>query len=167
MAPTVRGPGYPPAPPSDHWYGGPGVSLGDSEAWKPQKVGGCEFTRCPQNLVLSHVAQDTACSWFWGYSQELHIFWAILAIFEPFLGHIVELEGNKRLFVTGQSRRTWSLATISVRLAILGQKRLFRGTKCAVLGGHLPTWRPRPGAPPVSFWLKTWIWQGHHLGSRG
>ena len=20
--------------------------------------------------------------------------------------------------------------------------------------------------PPVSFWLKTWIWQGHHLGSR-
>ena len=21
------------------------------------------------------------------------------------------------------------------------------------------------GAPPVSFWLKTWIWQGHHLGS--
>ena len=37
---------------------------------------------------------------------------------------------------------------------------------CADLGGHLPTWRPRPGPPPVSFWLKTWIWQGHHLGSR-
>ena len=31
---------------------------------------------------------------------------------------------------------------------------------------HLPTWRPRPGPPPVSFWLKPWIWQGHHLGSR-
>jgi hypothetical protein len=28
-----------------------------------------------------------------------------------------------------------------------------------------PTWRPRPDAPPVTFWLKTWIWQGHHLGS--
>ena len=38
------------------------------------------------------------------------------------------------------------------------------GTKCVVLGGHLPTWSPRPGAPPVSFWLQTWIWQGHHLG---
>ena len=50
--------------------------------------------------------------------------------------------------------------------AFLGQKRLFWGTKCAVLGGHLPTWRPRPGAPTVSFWLKIWIWQGHHLGSR-
>ena len=46
------------------------------------------------------------------------------------------------------------------------KKRLFWGTKCAVLGGHLLTWRPRPGAPPVSFWLKTWIWQGHQLGSR-
>ena len=29
-----------------------------------------------------------------------------LAIFGPFLGHIVDLEGNKRLFVKGQSRRT-------------------------------------------------------------
>ena len=40
LAPTVRGLGCPPAPPSDHRYGGLGVSLGDSEAWKPQKVGG-------------------------------------------------------------------------------------------------------------------------------
>ena len=46
------------------------------------------------------------------------------------------------------------------------KKGLFAGTKCAFLGGHLPTWRPRPGGPPVSFWLKTWIWQGHHLDSR-
>ena len=35
LAPTVRGLAGPPAPPSDHWYGGLGVSLGDSEAWKP------------------------------------------------------------------------------------------------------------------------------------
>ena len=48
--------------------------------------------------------------------------------------------------------------------AVLGQKMLFWGTKCVVLGGHLPTWRPCPGAAAVSFWLKTWIWQGHHLG---
>ena len=32
--------------------------------------------------------------------------------------------------------------------------------------GTSPSWRPRPGMPPVSFWLKTWIWQGHHLGNR-
>ena len=40
LAPTVRGPRCPPAPPSDHWYGGLHISLGDSEAWKRQKVGG-------------------------------------------------------------------------------------------------------------------------------
>ena len=28
------------------------------------------------------------------------------------------------------------------------------------------TSRAAPPAPPVSFWLKTGIWQGHHLGSR-
>ena len=27
------------AAPSDHWYGGLGGSLGNSEAWKPEKVG--------------------------------------------------------------------------------------------------------------------------------
>ena len=32
--------------------------------------------------------------------------------------------------------------------------------------GHLLTWRHRPGPPPVNFWLKTWIWQGHYLSTR-
>ena len=35
LAPTVTGLAGPPAAPSDHWYGGLRVSLGDSEAWKP------------------------------------------------------------------------------------------------------------------------------------
>ena len=34
MAPMVRGPSCPMAPPHDHWYGGLGVSLGEFEAWK-------------------------------------------------------------------------------------------------------------------------------------
>ena len=46
------------------WYGGLGVHLGNSEGWKPQNVGGCGWTRCPRNCVLSHVAKDMACSWF-------------------------------------------------------------------------------------------------------
>ena len=50
--------------------------------------------------------------------------------------------------------------------AALGEKWLLLAENCAVLGGHLPTWCHCPGPPPVSFWLKTWIWQGHHLGSR-
>ena len=92
-----------------------------------------------------------------------------LAIFGPFLGYIVELEGKKGLLCTGQLRHTWGVASwpFGVGLgAVFGQKKLLWGRKCAFLGGHLPTWRPRPGAPPVRFWLKTWIWQGHHLGSR-
>ena len=81
LAPTMRGLCCPPAPPSDHWYGG----LGDSEAWKPQKVGGCGWVMCPRNSVLSHVAQDTARAWFRArWTQTAHIqailghFWAIL-----------------------------------------------------------------------------------------
>ena len=35
LAPTVRGLAGPPAAPSDQWYGGLRVSLGDYEAWKP------------------------------------------------------------------------------------------------------------------------------------
>ena len=71
LAPTVRGPRCPPAPPCDHSYGGLGVSLGDSEAWKPQKVGGCRWTRCPLILVLSRVGQDTAHSWFRAYLTQM------------------------------------------------------------------------------------------------
>ena len=71
LAPTVRGLCCPPAAPSDHWYGGRHVSLGDSETWEPQKLGGCGWTRCPQNLLLSHVAQDTARSWFRACSTQM------------------------------------------------------------------------------------------------
>ena len=83
LAPTVRGPRCPPAPPSDHWYGGLGVSLGESEAWKPQKVGGCGWNRCPRNSDLSHVAQDTTRSPFWGCLTQTA---RNPGHFQPFLG---------------------------------------------------------------------------------
>ena len=73
LAPTVRGLCCPPATGSDHWCEGVGISLGDSEARKPQKVGGCEWNRCPRILVLSHVNQHTAPSWFWlCWTQRTH-----------------------------------------------------------------------------------------------
>ena len=107
LAPTVRGLAAPPAAPSDQWYGGLGVSYGDSEAWKPYKVGGCGWTRCPRNSFLSHVAQDTARSWFRGVGAYCAVFGAFWRLFGPFLGHIVELEGNKGPLVTGKSSHTW------------------------------------------------------------
>ena len=144
LAPTVRGPGCPPGPPSDHRYGCLGVSLGESEAWKPQKVGGYGWTRCPQNSVLSHVAQDTARSWFWAcLTRTMHI----QAIFSPFwavLGHIVELEDNKGLFVTRKSRRTWCVATVSLRLAVLTRFQ-----------GRLRPKKSCFGAQNVQFWKGT------------
>ena len=81
-------------------------------------VGGCRWTRRPRNLVWSHVAQDTARSWFWGYlTQTTHI-QAIFSYFSAISQHIAELEGKKGLFVMGQSRRTWGVGTVSLTLSI-------------------------------------------------
>ena len=46
----------------------------------------------------------------------------------------MELEGNKRLLVTRQSRRTWSVATVSLRLSFLSGFRGLFGKKKIVLG---------------------------------
>ena len=100
LAPAVRRLGCPQAPPSDHWYGGLGGSLGDSEAWKPQNVGACGWTRRPRNSDLSHVAQDTARAWFRGVGAHCAVFGAFWRLFGLFLGHIVELEGTRELFDT-------------------------------------------------------------------
>ena len=136
-------------------------------------MGGSGWTRCPRNSVLSHVPQDTARSWFRGAGAHGAVFGAFWRLFGPFLGHIVELKGTRGLFGTVKSTRTWNVATVFLRLGVspgfggsFGRKWLFLAQNSADLGGHLPTWRHRPGPPPVSFWLKTWIWQGHHLGSR-
>ena len=85
----------------------------------------------------------------------------------------MELNGARGLFDAVKSSRTCNVANVPFVCAfraglgaILGEKWLFLAQNCADLGGHLPTWRHRPGPPPVSFWLKTWIWQGHHQGSK-
>ena len=94
LAPAVRGLGCSPVPPIDHQYGGLGVSLGESQAWKPQKVGGCGWTRCSRNSVLSHIAQDTARAWFRGagahcadFGAFLAPFWAVSRTYRGVEGH--------------------------------------------------------------------------------
>ena len=134
FAPAVRGLGCPLAQPSDHWYGGLGSSLGDSEAWKPQKVGGCGWTRCPRNSDLSHVAQDTARSWFRGADAHCAVFWAFWRLFGPFLGHIVELKGTRGRFDTVKSSRTCGVGTNSLRLGVLSKFWGCLGRKMAVYG---------------------------------
>ena len=106
----------------------------------------------------------------WCFLRRFGAFWHL---FGPFLGHIVELKGTRGLFDTVKSDRTWSAATVFLRLGVspgfgcyFGRKWLFLAQNNADLGGHLPTWRHRPGPPLVSFWLETCIGQGLHLGSK-
>ena len=66
LAPAVRGAGCPPAAANDHWYGGLSGSLGDSDAWKPQKVGVCGST---MSLRLG------VSSGFWGcFGRKMAVF---------------------------------------------------------------------------------------------
>ena len=47
-------------------FRGLGVFLGHSEGWKPPKVGGPTWEKCPRNSILSRVAPATVDFWFWG-----------------------------------------------------------------------------------------------------
>ena len=145
LAPPVRGLGCPPAAPSDHWYGGLGVLLDVSEACKPQKVGGCGWTRCPRNWDLSHIAQDTARSWFRSVGAHCADFSAFWHHFGTFLGHIVHLKGTRGPFDTVKSSRTCSVATVSLPL---GVSPGFWGLFWAKNGSFGPKQRRFGRAPP-------------------
>ena len=158
LALAGRGPGCPPSAPSGHCYGGLGVSLGDSEAWKPQKVGGCGWTRCPRNGDLSHVAQDTARAWFRGVGAHCADFGAFWRLFGPFLRHIVELKGTRGLFDTAKSSRTCIVATVSLRLGVspwfggcFGRKMAVLGPKLRKFGRAPPNLAPPPRAATGEF----------------
>ena len=162
LAPTVRRPGCPPAAPSDVWYMGLGGSLGDFEAWKPQKVGGCGWIKCPRNSDLSHVAQDTARAWFRRAGAHCADFGAFWRLFGPFLGHRVDLKGTRALFDTVKSSRTCSVATASLRLAVLtgfwgrfGPKKAVLGHKMRSFGRAPPNLAPPPRGATGEF-LEQW-----------
>ena len=73
----------------------------------------------------------------------------------------MELEGCKELVDTGKSSRTWSVPTISLRLAVSNVFQGFFGPKMAVFGPKLQflklrsaTCESRSRPPPSSFSLK-------------
>ena len=167
--PTVRGPGCPPAPPSHHVVRGLGVSLGESQGWKPQKVVGCGWTRCHRISDLIHVAQDMARSWFSGWlTRSAHNpchFW-------PFFGRVADISWSYRATkcsFTSRGRHTWNVGTVSLRLAVLNGfwgKKGYVGAEIAQFWGGTSRLGATPlGAPLVNFWLKHRIWQGHQQGS--
>ena len=73
----------------------------------------------------------------------------------------MELEGRKELVETGKSSRTWSVPTVSLRLAVLNVFQDLFGPKMAVFGPKLQflklrsaTCESRSWPPPLSFLLK-------------
>ena len=101
---------------------------------------------------------------FWGF---LAPFWAVCRTYRGVEGHQRSLGREKIKPHVECSTRLPSFGCFEPLLGLFWAKiGCFWPKNCADLGGHLPTWRHRPGPPPVSLWLKTWIWQGHHLGSR-
>ena len=71
----------------------------------------------------------------------------------------MELEGCKELVDAGKSSRTWSVPTLSLRLAVLNVFQGFFGPKMAVFGPKLQklrsaTCESRSRPPPLSFLLK-------------
>ena len=63
----------------------------------------------------------------------------------------MELQGNKGLFVTGRSRHTWTVATVSLCLAVSNAFLERFGPKKAVLGHKLREFGRAPPtlAPPA------------------
>ena len=73
----------------------------------------------------------------------------------------MELEGRKELVDTGKSSSTWSVPTVSLRLAVLNVFQGFFGPKMAVFGPKLQflklrsaTCESRSRPPPLIFLLK-------------
>ena len=82
-------------------------------------------------------------------------------LFGLFPGHIIQVEGRKELVDTGKSSRTWSVPTVSLRLAILNVFQGFFGPKMDVFGPKLQFLKLRSATceshsrpPPLSFLLK-------------
>ena len=80
-----------------------------------------------------------------------------LAIFGSFLGHILEVEGNKGLFVTRKSRCTCSVVTVCLLLAVFsgfwgrfGPKKADLGHKMSNFGRAPPD--VAPGVPKICIW---------------
>ena len=119
-------------------------------------MGGCGWSRCPRNRILSHVAKDLAYSWFVAVG-----ICSFCGLFGPFPGHIMELEGRKELVDTGKSSRTWRVPTVPRHLAVLNVFQGIFGPKMAIFGPKLQflklrsaTCESRSRPPPLSSLLK-------------
>ena len=159
LAPTVRGLAGPPAAPSDHWYVGSYVSRsGHSEGWKPQKVGGCGWTRCPRNRILSHVAQDTVLCLVSGcqctlrrFGGFLAPFWAVSRTYRGVRGHQRSLGHEKVKPHVGCGSRLPLFGCFEPLPGLFWAKMAVFGPKLRRFGRAPPDLAPPPRAATGEF----------------
>ena len=144
------------------------VSVWAFEGWKPQQVWGLR-----RNWILSHTAQDTSKSWFWGCCAApgpnpafWGHFWAIL---KALCVIVVEFESETPFIGTRKASRFGCITTVSDGVAILAQTWA-HFAKMAELGQFCKV-DPQLAAGPLGrhwccFQLKFQIWQGHVQATR-
>ena len=125
-----------------------------------------EFVFEPRSLRYGpFLVSGCWCTWrrFWGFWAP---FWAVSRTYRGVRGQQRSLGHEKLKPHMECSSRLPSFGCFGPVLGLFWAKNgCFLAQNCADLGGHLPTWRHRPGPPPGSLWLKNWIRQGHDLGS--
>ena len=130
----------------------------------PQTPTFCDFhpaklpKRTPRPQYLGPAGCGKLYSWFVAVGSQST---ASAGRFGPFPGHIMELEGRKELVDTGKLSCTWSVPTVSLRLAVLSVFQGLFDPKMAVFGPKLQflklrsaTCESRSRPPPLSFLLK-------------
>ena len=147
---------------------GLGVCLGKFEGWKPQKVGGCRWTRCPRNHILSHVTKDMACSWFvavgiWSFWGP---FWDVSGTYHGVRGlQRARWHGKAKPHV-GCARALPLFGRFECVPGLFWPKNCFFGPKRQFLNLRSATCKSRSRPQPLSFPLKLRVivvhTQGYH-----
>ena len=129
-------------------------------------MGGCGWSRCPRNRILSHVSKNMAYSWF--VAVGICTFWGPwVQLLGPFPGHMMELEGRKELVDTGKSRRTHrspSFGPLNVFQGFFGPKMAVFGPELQFLKLRSATCDTRSRPPPLSFLLNLCVIVLHTSG---
>ena len=118
LAPTVRSPGCPLAPPNDQCYGGVGVSLGDCVASKPQKVGDCKWTRCPSKFRFEARSQRYRPFLVLGLVDTT---WAIFGHFLAVSRTYCGVRGQQKALCHKEVKVHMECSNVSIHLAVLNR----------------------------------------------
>ena len=136
--------GYLQVAPGDHWYGGLGVSLGDSKGWGVAgglgALGIWIWATYPKTFFVVGLVPTS----YTNYGP----FWAILG---PFVGHMVNMEVTKVLFGTSKASQSRHMQSIFYSFGALRgfcgsfeRKRAVFGPKMHRFGRASPDLAPLP-----------------------